>query len=189
MPGGGDGLAWRDGYLLVSDYDWGIYTFTANGDEVTSFPLEPGASGLAWDGKHVWTCSDGTGRIYKISLQGEVIYSFDSPNKNCRGLCWDGSYLWVAEWSDGFVGVISKLTSDGELLDSFQFPTYPGFADGLACAGEYLWVGSGALRKLTKQGDILETFSYSVGSAGLAWDGYYLWAGDGLRNVYKLEVE
>lgn len=61
-----------------------------------SFPVTL-LDGLTWDGKNFFICDAYDGMIYKLSRQGELLWSFPGPGSNATELEWDGRYLWVSD--------------------------------------------------------------------------------------------
>lgn len=87
-------------------------------------PPGPCPHGLAWDGTHLWLSDTCDKKVYELSTVGEVISSFPYIERGPNGLAWDGEFLRGT--LQGFPGssgeVISKLTTQGELVSYFQAP-------------------------------------------------------------------
>jgi len=55
-------------------------------------------SGLAWDGKHLWSSDNTECEAYKHDPStGEVLDSFSLPGGKSEGLAWIGAFLWSAD--------------------------------------------------------------------------------------------
>lgn len=98
-----------------------------------------GISGLAWDGKNLWSCNEQTGKIYKHNMDDvlSVQSEYNSPGGSPYGLAWDGTNLWSCDWA---TNKIYKHKMDTNLSVSAE---YEGLAKrylvGLAWDGNNLW--------------------------------------------------
>ncbi len=108
-------------------------------------------SGLAWDGKNLWSCDAQTNLLYKHGQDLRVIDTVKSIFPQPSGLAWDGTGLWVIgdqplkaaklEWRKG--GVVWRgPASLNQLLPEGVLPT--GFSIGFG----RLWAVSGGDPKI-----------------------------------------
>lgn len=149
------------------------------------------ATGLAWDGAHLWISDSWTDKVYELDPEnGNIIFSFPSPGGTPHGLAWDGTYFWNADESQKTIYKLNPAT--GAVISSFPSPD-DGAPRGLAWDGAYLWCATGVARKIYKidpeNGAVIFSFSSpSSFPCDLAWDGVYLWNADFLENrIYKLD--
>ncbi|MBU7036036.1 MAG: hypothetical protein HXS49_12660, partial [Theionarchaea archaeon] len=55
------------------------------------------AAGLTYDGKDFWVADYSKRTVYKISPEGDVLNSYETPYSTPWGLAWDGKYLWIRD--------------------------------------------------------------------------------------------
>lgn len=151
------------------------------------------ATGLAWDGVHLWVSDSWTDKVYELDPEnGSIIFSFPSPGGTPHGLAWDGMYFWNADESQKTIYKLNPATE--AVISSFPSPD-DSAPHGLAWDGTYLWcaTGAGATRKIYKMdpenGAVIFSFSSSsFFPCDLAWDGAYLWNADFLESeIHKLD--
>ena len=92
-----------------------------------------------------WIASDfnGTGYplsyMYKVTRQGVISDSFQTPFTFNHGLAWDGTGFWVAEDYRTSGGRLYKISRTGQRMDSIYTGTYAAGIGGIALDGNYLW--------------------------------------------------
>ena len=134
----------------------------------------------------------------------EVVNSFDAPSPECApaGLAWDGNYLWMTD-SHYESQEVFKLTTDGTVIDSFDWPLIGGQGpSGITIDGDsFLRIAASTEQKIYKfnTGGNLESFFQTPipGIRGVTWDGTNLWiAGGGwpsdpenVVHFYKMTIE
>ena len=138
---------------------------------------------------YLWTVNYNKDKINKLTTNGTIVKSFNSPGSYPMEMEWDGKYLWHIDWGNY---KIYKLTVDGNIIKSFNSPG--DYSWGLAWDGEYLWSSNPSnnrIYKLTTDGIVVNSLNNPVISAsGLTWDGEYLWSNDRTNNkVYKLTTD
>lgn len=123
-----------------------------------------------------------------FAYTGEVIKSFNTPEKFPTGLCFDGKNLWLADRGTDKLYYINAET--GKIIRQIESPAY--WPMGLAWDGKNLWNADfrgrtdksedrdGMIFKLDpKDGTILKTLrAPSRSPKGITWDGKYLWCVD-----------
>ncbi|MBU7021362.1 MAG: hypothetical protein HXS41_09920 [Theionarchaea archaeon] len=94
------GLFYLDGYLWISSsYDHALLQYDLETETVVrNLPLPcVEAAGLTYDGKDFWVADYSRKTVYKISPEGDVLNSYETPYSTPWGLAWDGKYLWVCD--------------------------------------------------------------------------------------------
>ena len=132
---------------------------------------------------------------YTVAAPFEIVNTFEAPQDSSpRGLAWDGTYLWL---SDDAQDMIYKLTTNGEVVTSFAWPSEFGTAPyGLTWDGEYLRIVSNSddkILKLTTEGVWVSEFAAPnppyQSPQGITWDGSTLWLSDnGYGTTYPPSV-
>ncbi|MCF8302523.1 MAG: hypothetical protein K9I94_04535 [Bacteroidales bacterium] len=119
---------------------------------------------------------------------GEVVKSFDTPEKHPTGLAFDGEKLWLADRMSDLLYAIDP--ESGEVLHYVSSPGY--WPMGLTWDGKALWNADvkggiplaenydGKVYRIDPEdGTVLRTISAPGDSPrGLTWDGEYLWCVD-----------
>ncbi|MBD3355037.1 hypothetical protein GF361_03555, partial [Candidatus Woesearchaeota archaeon] len=135
---------------------------------------------------YIWNTNSNSNKIYRLTLNGTVVDSFDRPKFFNGGIAWGGGYLWHITYDKTY-----KMTVDGVVVDSFDSP---GDFFGLAWGEGYLWgsyYNDAKIYKMTADGTIIDSFD-SPGDQprGLVWDEGYLWNVDSNENkIYKLATD
>jgi len=159
----------------------------------------PGATGMAFDGKALWTADRKTDKLYRIDpASGRVLATLAAPGYFCTGLAWDGRHLWVADMdftntaTESYCGKIYQVdVQTGHTLKVIMAPASD--PQGLAWDGAYLWVSDNGTDELyqvsAEDGTTIREFKAPAGEpGGLTWDGSCLWASDHSRNeVYRID--
>ncbi len=172
------------------------------GDIATTLPAPSSCgTGLAFDGKYLWSVDRKTDLIYQTDpSDGRIIRELVSPGYFSTGLTWDGTHLWVSDidfvstTTESYSGKIYRI--DPETGRTLHVIGSPGASpQGLAWDGEYLWVSDNEedmiYRISHKDGTIISSFpSPATEPGGLAWDGSYLWVTDRARDqIYRVHPE
>jgi hypothetical protein len=142
---------------------------------VASYTLPEGASGLAWDGEHLYCGIYGAngGMVYQIDpATGGYSLMFNGDHGDAFGLTFDGTYLWTTDHPGGSSTPATALKLDwsGNVIDQFDLPDH--YMSGIAYdAGEF-WVSRyypdpGHLYRLNDAGVILDDFD---GPDDQPWD-------------------
>jgi len=92
--------------------------------EITYYNIpveEPSGLGLSIDGNYLWTVSDATNRVYKISLTGEILETLSYRGNDLEGIVQNpaDSTLWVAE---EYISHMIQIDTVGSVLDSVRIP-------------------------------------------------------------------
>jgi hypothetical protein len=141
-------------------------------------------TGVTWDGgDYIWIVNNELKAIAGFNIEKAasdrlVSFSFDlEQTPSLTGLAWDGSNFVASDVANKMIYQIDPAT--GKRLQGFS---YDGTPNGLAWAGDGLWVVSKdrlAIEKVTLTGE--RQFSLAIQGtwpSGLAWDGRYLWYSD-----------
>jgi outer membrane protein assembly factor BamB len=94
------GLFFLDGYLWISSSsDHALLQYDLETETVVrSLPVPCfEAAGLTYDGKDFWVADYSKKTIYRISPEGDVLNSYNTPYSTPWGLAWDGRYLWICD--------------------------------------------------------------------------------------------
>ncbi|MBC7232200.1 MAG: TIR domain-containing protein [Chloroflexi bacterium] len=99
-------IAWDGQYLWVTSSEGAIYKLGPMGNEIKtldSYAMDFGifpssrASGLVWDGTHLWVLVDN--HLTKVNQAMQGVCRIDLPSAPVwwawKGLAWDGRFLWV----------------------------------------------------------------------------------------------
>ncbi|NLE38978.1 MAG: transglutaminase, partial [Pirellulaceae bacterium] len=165
----------------------------APGDVVAKFPTPSRRpTGLAYDGKSLWTADRTSGLLYEINpADGKVIRTLTAPSPYIEGLAFAEGCLWAM---DPQVKRIFKLNPTTGITEN-DFPVKLSDPQGLAFDGEFLWVADahkGILDQLsTEDGTRINRLrAPNAGSYGLTFDGTYLWVADRLDDkLYMVAPE
>ena len=129
------GLAWDGEYLWCAEVFRGrIYKLgPENGSVVLSLELPFWPSGLTFDGTDLWVTGqqkviNGDKQIYRVSLSGKILDSYEPPGSDPEGLTWDGKYLWNCDIADDMIYQL--------LIIDEPFPTSLVYTSGNRQTGE-----------------------------------------------------
>ncbi|MBD3271232.1 MAG: hypothetical protein GF384_01680, partial [Elusimicrobia bacterium] len=97
-------FTWGDGSMWVVD-SWHDTIYQLNPhdnfsiNQQFSLPESASVTGIAWDGRYLWTCDKQSRRINQRDIrQGlKSIVSYDAPGPSPSGLMWDGDTLWSCD--------------------------------------------------------------------------------------------
>lgn len=116
----------------------------------------------------VWDLNSGADSLHYHDLDGTGIHNHrlsDSPVKVCRALCYlEHEYYVIRFIGEGGYGVY-VYSSEGVYIRNWSLPS--GTARGITTDGKHLYVtkidaGSTSLWKLTVQGQLMRTYTFSV---------------------------
>lgn len=139
---------------LCSSYDHILKT-TLTGSLVSSFSLNQRmGGGLCYDGANLYMLDYQYKKLFKYSLGGSVISSFNAPDYADNsgrfpfGLAYDGQYLWVASYGNN--DMIYKVTTTGSIVGAgIAAPNTPNpHVTAIAADGDYLIYGDDAVDTL-----------------------------------------
>ncbi len=117
----------RDQALL--EYDLATQTVVRSVD-VPCFE----AAGLTFDGEAFWVADYSKRTVYRISMDGDVLGTYETPYSTPFGLAWDGHHLWVLdvfgleEYPNLYANVYPNSflykfdPESGEVLDRIESP-------------------------------------------------------------------
>lgn len=103
-------------------------------------------TGLAWDGKNIWSCDANTNLLYRHSADLVVLDSVKSILKQPQGLAYDGTSLWVV---GGSPLKLARLEQNGDnIIWRGPYPIARIMPDGVTPSGvaigfNRLWYVSG----------------------------------------------
>jgi len=120
--------------------------FNAECDTIFSFSTTyPFPVGLTYDGSHFYSFSFVSYKIYKYTLDGDIIDSIPYPNlgpeEDGGDMDFDGTFLWLVNEQEG--KIIKLDTSNGDTITSFKLPSSDSEdPDNFGCAYDngYIWV-------------------------------------------------
>lgn len=140
----------------------------------------PAPTGLAYDGKFLWTADRITDSLYALDpATGQLVRSIPSPGFVTQGLAWDGSALWCIDGEEKRINRLDPAT--GVTIQTIEAPTPR--PTGLCWNDGSLWLcdeGEDVICQLSPEdGTTIRTFTAPSGvSTGLAcWNGY-VWCSD-----------
>lgn len=92
--------------------------------EIASYNInvdEPSGLALSIDGKFLWTVSDQTNKVYKISFTGEILETLNYRGNDLEGVVQNpvDSTIWVAE---EYISHMIQMDTLGNILDSVKVP-------------------------------------------------------------------
>ena len=80
-------------------------------------------------------CNPTTDQIYRLNHDGILLNEYDTPYEDIAGITFDGTYFWVANrFNSGFYSFVSKLNSEMEVMEEYQFPLTETSLEGYTCA-------------------------------------------------------
>lgn len=171
------------GGRIKAAFAWGRLTL-ADFDSPGSGPM-----GLSWDGTHLWNIDWATGKLYQLTLAGQLVSSCEpSVAGRAAGLTWDGSAFWYVERDDD---KIYQLDTACNVLDSVATPEDNPM--GVAWDGTHLWVSDrieDRIYQIDTSGTVVQSFpSPGPYPSSLLWMDGYLWCGDSTDDmIYKLDA-
>ncbi len=145
---------------------------------------------LTWDGSQFWilgSIGSGGANIYRVSLDGQISTTHDTPLSLTKGIAFDGSHLWLTDNPPaGEQTLLFKIDpATGLNLWSFEV-AYSNQPAGLTYRNGAFYHGStegntagdDRIHKYDEAGDELAVFDMPEGAGtprGLAYDGENLW--------------
>ncbi|MEW6050764.1 MAG: transglutaminase domain-containing protein [Candidatus Zixiibacteriota bacterium] len=167
-----------------------MQTVAAPGDTLRSIATPSGyTQGLAFDGKHLWSCDRRNDQLYQIDPKdGHVVDSLSTPGYAPTAIAWDGKRIWCADAETSLLYAVNPTTR----LTEWTISSPVEQPEGLAWDGAYLWVADMAADKLHKIDPsdgttIVSIPSPTANSSDLTFYSRYLWAVDHFRDeIYML---
>lgn len=152
----------------------------------------PCPTGIAYDGKYLWSTDRKTDTIYQIDpASGRVLKEFPAPGFFPGSICFDGQNLRV---TDLFEKKIYRMDPETGTF-SGEFDMSSPDITGIAADGKNLWVCESGARTISlldaNDGTTITSFpAPSRNPTGLAFDGRYLWCADRVRDkIYVIDPE
>ena len=150
------------------------------------------ATGLAWDGEHIWLADRDSGWLYAVDRRtGEFVDSLVCPSFSPAGLAYGDGCLWISGYHER---AIYKLDlSSGQVTDVIGSPSF--LTLGLAWQEGYLWACDAQAREIVKIDPADGTPQRSIRAPsryahGLTFDGNYLWVSDRRNDrIYMVEPQ
>lgn len=155
-------------------------------------------SGLAWDGRYLWSCGDtdgGGALLHRIEPRLLTVdASFPTPGHRPSGLCADGRFIWL---TDRDAGRLERF--DPQIGGFTRVTATPGFSPaGLAWDGRRLWVADVGTGRLYRLSGSRRAWSGTVAASAflhrgrpvqLAHDGRDLWfIAEGRRWLVRVRI-
>ena len=189
-------LTWDGEYIWTVNLGGQVYKLDAETGEIKdnwTFP-GPQAWGMTYDGDHLWINDFAEKKIYQMDLNGNVISSFEIPDKEggAKGITWDGEYLYLMGWTTPSIYKLDRL---GNLIETIEIKE--GYAGGgLTWDGNYFWAPGGrGINKIDSNGRIVGgIYPASEGTWDLTGDGKYIWATQRTnenwqdQKIYQIEI-
>ncbi|MBW2982135.1 hypothetical protein KY343_04610 [Candidatus Woesearchaeota archaeon] len=122
---------------------------------------------------YLWYVDWWNDKIYKLTTDGTVVDSFNSPGSASTGITWDGSHLWIV---DAQADKVYKVTTFGIIVDTINAPS--SSASGLTWCKSYLWVSDSTddkIYRMSTDGTVSDSFNtpgdypYGLGCANDYW--------------------
>lgn len=164
---------------------------------VATYEIPGGASGLAWDGTHLYAGIYGVNgdNVYQIDPDdGSYALLFSGPQEDAFGLTYDGENLWTTdhpEFSDPAKAM--EMDMNGNLLSEFFLPDH--YMSGIAYDDGDFWVATyydpeAVIYKVDSSGTIITQFTAPDDQPwDLCIEGEFLWMadyyGDALYKINK----
>ncbi|MFC1509666.1 choice-of-anchor D domain-containing protein, partial [Candidatus Omnitrophota bacterium] len=158
------GLVWDGRHLWFADQSNGrLAQFDTTGTYRGGFDIHYWAnSGITWDGEFFWVADYNSSEIHKHTSAGEEVLYWGIPSssgiEHPTGMTFDGSNLWIGDPNEGSENNITKLSTTGQLLQSFDTndigiaPQSWPEVKTLAWDGESLWYSASDLFYVYKIG-------------------------------------
>jgi hypothetical protein len=134
---------------------------------VARYAIPEGASGLAYDGTHLYCGIYGVNgdEVYQIDPEsGSYSLLFTGPQEDAYGLTYDGEYLWTTDHpgSSSTPAVAMQIDLDGNLISQFNLPDH--YMSGIAYDSGDFWVSTyypdpSTIYKVGNSGSILKQFT------------------------------
>lgn len=158
------------------------------GDAVAGFEASDYATGLTWDGEHLWMCDRDCAYIYALdAADGERLDSVACPAFFPLGLAYGEGFLWVSSYEER--GIYKIDMTERKVVDIIAAPS--NVTTGLTWHGGHLWACDASAREIVEldpaDGTALRSFKApSSASNGLASDGTYLWVCDRRKDMVHM---
>jgi len=150
-------------------------------DSVDLAVPEPSGLALDLDGNHLWTVSDQTGNVYRLSIGGSLVETLTVGGQDLEGIAVDpvDGTLFITEEGRGEV---LHLDREGNLLETLSPAGLPAMGnqglEGITInpdSGNIFLLkesGPGLLVKMGRDGTVLDTFEldFAADYSGLAFD-------------------
>ena len=116
--------------------DWSI---------VATYPIPEGASGLAFDGTHLYCGIYGSNgdQVYQIDpTDGSYSLAFTGPQDDAFGLTFDGAYFWTTHHPGGSSdpAIALQLDGSGSLISQFNLPDH--YMSGICYDAGNFWTAT-----------------------------------------------
>jgi hypothetical protein len=154
-----------------------------------SLPLHH-ATGITWDGQHVWIADRKTDKFYKFDLdKGSIVDSVVSPGYFPSGLAWDGKLLWSTDPVDA--KIYATDVSTGTTVTAIDAPAAGPM--GIACQGTSLWICDNSEKKISRidptDGTTIISFKApATDPRSIVFGGGYLWCSDRIKDqIYMID--
>lgn len=174
---------------LFSQSEWTI---------VATYEVPGKASGLAWDGTHIYYGIYGASgsNVYQFDpVSGSSQLHFTNPQiGDSYGMTFDGQNLWVIDRANTGNSYALQLSLDGNILGQFSLPQQ--YMSGIAADASDFWVSSyypdpGWIYKVDQSGNILDQFAPPMNQTwDIAIDDGSMWIVDYNGNmVFKTDLQ
>ena len=178
-------LAYDGTTIWVANYGSSNVTPIVNGVAQTAVPVGNNPISVIFDGTHVWVSNSGSNSLSKIDPVTRTVIATLALPLSPKGLEFDGAHVWVTTGGSGFLYKLEL--SSGSIAETFS-----GFyTEKLMFDGTYMWFSSpywptNQLYKLSLNGTLLKTYSFSYAVTSTVFDGNNIWVGVNGAFLYKI---
>ena len=193
------GITWDGTYLWTTSCAYEgrntIYHMDTQGNILSQFEWNGGiVSGMTWDGQYLYLAALFEARIHKLTPDGQLVQTIQTPLEQVTGLAWDGTSIWACDRpASSSKRSLVRFDSDWNVVETIELTFPVNLLDGLTWDGQNFFICDcydGMIYKLTRQGELLLAFPGPGSNATeLEWDGQYLWVADIVTDyIYQVDL-
>ncbi len=162
--------------------------------EFLTDPVETRYRGVSSDVEHFWLSgannsdSDGANKLYKYSLEGELLGTYDQPvaepsSAGFYSLSYDGEYLYGVD--DARMHQMDVSGDEPVLVDSWEVPVNPARYMAYDWNEDIFWMGDMTtdIQGFDRSGQEVASWQHDLDLQAIAWfpedpEGYHLYLGE-----------